>query len=343
MREKRENIFPVHRLDYKINELLDKFASNEVADAINKGFNSKVVIIDQEGPLTTAAYIKRNVTGYGQVTISSAFYQMLWVISEFVVKMTDYDILYNSITTEEERRQIINELENFIKNPSFIDRALSTLSITSMRDQYENTLGEMYQMLIDIEYKEKIFKKIELSYEIIRKELTSLEEVYQLNMDSHYGRLVNGVISYAMTFILLHELAHYINEYGLGRSKSNEEQRIREKEADDKAFDWVYSKCDKKERFTAFLGILTTFLCFILFNPQLKYSKDATHPSDIDRLYEYFNRIKDENEKYSKVLISFFSSWAKYFNISDFPSLNNNIQESTKILENYLRLKMTFD
>ena len=66
---------------------------------------------------------------------------------------------------------------------------------------------------------------------------------------------------------------------------------------------------------------------------------DGIHPSEEDRIITIYDIIKGDNPKYTILLVSLFTYWAKFHNIRNFPkdlqSTEKSINEIKSFLSNY--------
>jgi len=157
-----------------------------------------------------------------------------------------------------------------------------------------------------------------------------MEELHGYDMISDIGVRINGLYVYAMTFILLHEFSHH----SLGHDLQAEGSIDEEVAADYNAFGAIYNDLNDAEKQTAMLGILCSLVSLIFINTNL--SNDNIHPKPIDRIFEFFDLIKQDYPKLAGLLCHLFYSWAVYVHDDNFPKQQNSYDETLAKIKDYL-------
>ena len=145
-------------------------------------------------------------------------------------------------------------------------------------------------------------------------ELTNNKEFYidhfsEINIKTLYGERINSVYCFGICFILLHELSHF-------------------------SFWSIYSDISEDEGFSANCGILCALFSLLFLNPRME--SDGIHPSEDDRIIAIYNIIKGDTQKYTILLVSLFTYWAKFYNIRDFPKDLQSTEEPIDKIKSFL-------
>lgn len=134
-------------------------------------------------------------------------------------------------------------------------------------------------------------EKVDLIELICSKKMSEAEMdiVYSLDISSDSGVLTNSMYIYAMTFCLLHEFSHH----SLGQDFSKEASLEEEVAADQSSFWSMSSDLEGNLKLTAMYGTICSLVSILFINPKL--INDTTHPKPIEKIFEYYELIKDEN------------------------------------------------
>ena len=174
---------------------------------------------------------------------------------------------------------------------------------------------------------------INLLCELTDKEKFDINHFSKIDMKTPYAEKINSVYCFGICFILLHELSHF----SLGHIDRDSQSVQDEIEADLASFWSIYSDISEDKRFSAICGILCALFSLLFLNPTME--SDGIHPSEEDRIIAIYDSIKSDNPKYTILLVSLFTYWAKFHNIIDFPkdlqSTEKSINEIKSFLSNY--------
>lgn len=310
--------FPVYRLNEVISKTFEKTISLDIAQGIRDGLDSMIHFVDEQGgPLSTIAEIidkpilidKDEPKRY--VKISATYSQMLWMICSIVMRNHD------SVAINYEIEQMsIEEHNNFLRE----------LEIENAITRYERALLDqkvVFSESADILNKIEILSNRKLSDE-------EMEQLYTYDMTSDIGVRVNSLYVYAMSFILLHEFSHHslnhdFNHYG----------KIEEEEAaDHNAFWTLYSDLEGNERTTALLGILCALVSLIFADPSLE--DDGIHPLPVERIFYFYDIVKNECPKFAGLMCHLFYIWAVYVHDDNMPQLDGPYDDTLDIIKVYM-------
>ena len=284
---------------------------------IEDGLDPEIHIVDMEGgPIQDAAKISEISASLSpkykrKVTVSAAYMQILWIICNIALKNND---------------SIAIEID--VDNMSDKDRE------RYFRELSADTPSAKYQReLLD---KNGIFQesaeKVNMIEKIASKKLTDdeLESLYSFDIDSTSGLLTNGMYVYAMTFALLHEFSHH----SLDQDFSKEATLDEEVAADQSAFGSMYSDLKGEQKYTAMYGVICSLVSLLFINPEL--IDDGIHPKPVERIFEYYEFIKDENTKYAGLLCHLLYAWAVYTRDNDMPKLDRPYDELIYLMKDHL-------
>lgn len=310
--------FPVYSLNPRITEAISKIVSIGIAEGIKDGLDPQIHLVDETGgPLSTVAEINDispllSPNYRRQVTVSAAFMQILWIICDIALKNNDAIAVEVEVEkmTDEEKQEYYKELE--LNNP----------------------ISEYLKKLLD---KKQVFQdsaeKVDLIELILSKELSEeeMDTLYsRLDMSSETGILTNSMYTYAMAFCLLHEFSHH----SLGQDFNAEATIEDEVAADQEAFWSMYSDLDGKFKGTAMYGIICLLVSLIFVNKELK--DDKIHPLPVERIFDYYELIKDENPKYAGLLCHLLYTWAIFARDDDMPKWDRPYNEVLVLIKEHL-------
>ena len=313
--------FPVYRLNEKITKSINKIISLDISQGIRDGLDPMIHFTDEQGgPLSTIAKISEKTFILDEnepkryVTISAAYAQMLWMICSIVLRNHDSLAINSEVEkmTPSERIQFQQELatDNFI-----------TRYERSLLDQ-KKVFSESANILNSME--------ILSNRNLIDEEMEALYMSDMYDMTSDIGVRINSLYVYAMTFNLLHEFSHH----SLNHDFSSEGSLKEEEEADHNAFWAIFSDLEGNERKTALLGILCSLVSLIFINKSLE--DDGIHPLPIERIFTFYDIVKDEGSNFAGLLCHLFYIWAVYTHDVDMPRLEGTYNETIEIIKKYM-------
>ena len=309
--------FPVLSLNPNITDAISKIVSLGIADGIKEGLDPQIHLVDEEsGPISTVAEITEipvflNLDYKRKVSVSAAYMQVLWIICNIALKNNDAIAVEVEVDnmSPEEKEQFYKELEVDTPETRYLKTLLDKKAI--------------FQQSAD---------EVDLIKLICSKKLSEAEMdiVYQLDMTSDSGALTNNMYIYAMNFCLLHEFSHH----SLGQYFSKEATLEEEVAADQSAFWSMYSDLEGNLKLTAMYGIICSLVSLLFINPKL--IDDETHPKPIERIFEYYELIKDENPKYAGLLCHLIYTWAVYTRDNDMPIWDRPYNELIYLMKAHL-------
>lgn len=332
-RNESTTIFPIHRLNQRVTEKLSKIISADIPGNINKGLSNEIRLIDDGTNMTDLATIfKLPHTGETYVRISAAFMQYVWVLNDIAIKSIDFStkietcrefwvesLEYQQITADlakvpvEELKKQLPFLKDFDENHC-IDYLKQNLTLPNLTEYEEQNTNDTLLL-------RRLCKKGEKFTET---------DFANVNLDGNYEELVNGVYCYSIAFAILHELAHFT----LGHLEKENEMVEDERNADLYAFWSVFCDIDKKERFMAIAGILCLLFALLMLNPTME--EDNVHPREDRRIFEIYDNVKDENLKYTILLVGLFRIWACFNDVNGFPQVADDSSNSLQQIRNFL-------
>ena len=309
--------FPVIRLNKAIQEAMSHVVSIGIAVGIKDGLDPYIYMIDTEGgPVSTVAQIDEipailNSQYKHKVSVSVAYMQILWIICDIALNNNDVMAIENQIEemTPEEREQFYKELK------------VDTRETIYLRTLLDKT--EVFQ---------RSAQKADLVETIASKKLSEeeMDRVYSLDSESNTEIRADSMYVYGMAFCLLHEFSHHSLGHDISKDGSVEE----EIEADQAAFWSMYSDLDDNEKLTAMYGILCSLVSLLFINEKL--IDDGIHPLPVERIFDYYELIKDENPKYAGLLCHLFYIWAVVTRDNDMPKLHLPYNEMIYIIKEHL-------
>ena len=321
-------MYPIHKLDSNINAILQKIVSADIKTNVQKGLQHRIKFFDECSHITDVAYINGNGTN-AQVYLSSAFWQFLWLIDDIALKQVDFSIIHEECN--ENNIDILtykNSIEYLLQNPGVLN-VLSSRYCFDFNQHFEY-LKRTVQLLEKKEFEKSIKDDFNLACSLIDPSKTiNLDDFNIINMNGLYEQLVNSVSCYGISFILLHELSHF----ELGHLDKAEEMQD-EIDADYAAFWNIYNDLNDRELFSANVGILCALFSLLMLNPKME--EDSIHPKESDRIFSILDQISSDNYKYSVLVDKLFKIWAKYYNIQNFPHIDDNVDESLKQIRYFM-------
>ncbi len=326
-------IFPIHRLNQRVTEKLANIASADIRGNINKGLNNEIRLIDDGKSMTDMATIYKNsLTGETYVQLSAAFMQYVWLLNDIALKSIDLGIIQESCRdfgidyreypkfTAMIASMSNDELKKGFDFPEGVD-------VNRYLDYIKRTMSLQDPVL----YEKQINNETNLLQRLCKDGETFTEfDFADVNIDGGYEGLVNGVYCYSMAFAMLHEMYHF----ALGHLDKSDEEMEDERNADLGAFWAVFCDISDEERFTAIVGILCMLFALLMLNPTME--EDNIHPREDRRIFEIYDNVKDENPKYTVLLVRLFNIWAKVYGVNDFPVVADDSPNSLQMIRGFL-------
>lgn len=330
-------IYPIHKLDGNITAILQTIISADIQGCINKGLSNEIQFIDEGTSITCPAKIvpdKLNDCYY--VQLSAAYCQYLWLLCDIALKSIDLDIIL------QECKKIGGNIEDYktsvYKILDLPKEELSDLLKTYGKEIHFDQFYDYLKRSLSIIDTERTTKEQKMDYCLLlqlvdNSKAIDIERYYQIDLDGAYEAKVNAMYCFGITFVLLHELSHF----SLGHLNKYEEEENQELEADIAAFWNIYSSLAEAELFSANCGVLCVLLSLIFLNPNLSIDEDDCHPREDKRLFEIYDNIKEDNEKFALLIIHMFKLWKDFNDIKDFPELKDeNLEKAINSIKEFL-------
>ncbi len=335
--------YPIHKLDGNITAILQTIISADIPGCINKGLSNEIHFIEEGTSITNPAKIVPDILNGGYyVQLSVAYCQYLWLICDMALKSIDFEtISYECGKRGLDLKGYKAFLEEFISLPK--EMALEKLQ----KSGYNINPTQYYDYLkrsLSIIDTERLKKELEMDYCLLlpladKSKAIDIEKYYQINFDGAYEEKVNAMYCFGITFVLLHELSHFSLGH-ISVCESNKKKEMEEEmEADIAAFWNIYSSLTGPELFSANCGLLCVLFSFIFIflNPNLSIDEKDNHPREDKRLFEIYDNIKDDNEKFTLLIIHMFKLWKDFNGIQDFPELKNgNLEDAINSIKEFL-------
>lgn len=310
--------FPIYRLNEAVTNSLQNIISLDIAQGVQDGLDPMIHFVDEYGgPLSTIAEITERALVLEEneyrryVTVSATYSQILWMTCS--IAMRNHDSI--AINCEVEKM-----------TPEEKIKFQQELSIDSPITRYERELLD----------EEKVFSEsadmvntIELmSIRNLSEE--EMQKLYNYDMTSDIGIRINSLYVYAMSFGLLHEFSHHSLNHDFNKLGTLEE----EEEADHNAFWTLYSDLEGPDRKTALLGVLCSLVSLIFVNPSLE--DDGIHPLPIERIFYFYDIVKDESPNFAGLMCHLFYTWAVYTRDESMPKWNGPYDETIEEIRTYM-------
>ena len=328
-----QSLFPVQALNRNITEILKKITSAGILENVNKGLNNNIEFIDVGKAISNVAEINPINK---KVIISAAYCQYLWLMCSITIMEFDREVItkaceHSGISLKqflEDTMSIINKPKEQIKKELQL-KGYHNIDV----EKYIEYLKTTPELLEEKGYLRRREYYINLLCELTDKEKFDINHFSKIDMKTPYAERINSVYCFGICFILLHELSHF----SLGHLDKDAQSIQDEIDADFDSFWSIYSDISKDEKFSANCGILCALFSFLFRDPTMK--SDGIHPSEDDRIIAIYDIIKGDTPKYTILLVSLFTYWAKFHNIRDFPkdlqSTEKSINEIKSFLSNY--------
>lgn len=325
--------FPILALNSNITQLIKKIPSADILDNIKEGLNNEIRFIDQDCPISDVAKIvKSPMDGKSYVSLSAAYCQYLWLMCSIIIREIDL-----SVVMEECKRCGVT-LEQFIEGTKQAVSLSQEQVLEQIPLEYKGINIEQYidylkriPELLNIEEFCKLQKYyIKLLVELMEQETFNLGDFSAIDVNTPYGEKINSVYCFGICFILLHEASHF----ALGHLDKVSPAIQDEVEADFSSFGSIYSDISENEKFSANCGVLCALFSLLYLNPTIE--PDNIHPTEDERIFKVYECIKNDNPKYTVILVQFFKYWAEIYQIIDFPPNLQNTEDSVDRIKDFL-------
>ena len=303
--------FPVERILYKVQKELPKAQTVDLLKGFENGLQREINLVDQDGRVTTIA----EVTSSGRVTLSVAYCQFLLLLCYVGLTIHESIAVDSQLDSmsEEEKEQYHKELEYDTPETRYLREIPSLEEARSICP----ALIDKARPLLE----RRPLSKAEFS--------TICDDI---SYDSELATRANSLCVYGIIFILLHEASHVI----LGQNLNEEGTIAEEDAADHNAFWALYGDLEDKERNTALMGCICALASLLFFNPSL--TSDGVHPREDDRLFSFYDILKDEKSSYTEMLVFLLITWATVYaeDNPDFPKLEDSYIQTLERQRTYL-------
>ena len=289
--ENHNGVQPIRVLQHNITRDFENLSpeflklARELADngVLNPGIS---YFMDEEPIIYSNQHYKGQtpfVNQYGKIALHETFLSYIWIISYSMWVLYEeavYKPNYNLINGEK-----IHEID------------LTIIEKTKELFQYG--------------------KSLIVSYSSWDKEYLPNPEEYSDEEEYHILR-TNGIFTKAISFILCHEYAHIEKKHIqniLTREVSNDERKIFEKEADDRAIELMLSAKNGENDKTIDLGILMGLASMLFFKSDVEGG--AHHPDTDSRITNFLEKldIADDDNLWG-IASLFFKLWEEQFSLS---------------------------
>lgn len=293
--------FPVENIFHAVQENLPKMQTVDLLKGLENGLKNEIKLSDRDGAWSEVAEVKPD----GQVYLSVTSCQFLLLLCHIGL------IVHDSIAVASAVEHMTGvELEEY-KRELAIDCPL-TRFLKAIPD-YETAV--MYSSrLIDIA--RPLLTKVPLT----KKEFDVL--ITEVDYNHPFITRANSLCVYGIIFNLLHEASHVIMNHDLFKEGNVEEETA----ADHHAFWAMFNDLDGKEYNTAMMGCVCALVSLLFFNPTLE--PDGVHPREDDRLFAFYDILKEEKSSYTEMIVILLAAWAATFHIKDFPVLDGSYEET---------------
>lgn len=337
-------IFPIHRLNRKVTAKLEKIVSANIPGNINKGLRNELNLIDEGHNMTETARVdKDGLTGETYVTLSAAFMQYVWLLTDIALKSIDLGIIQKEFTRFGVNTRLYPMIVDAILTmPKEEIIELSNLPVDFDIDKFRDYLKRSKPLFDVKEHERKIKLNISLLARLTNEgEMFSEQDFAGIEMDGEYEVAVSGAYCYAITFAMLHELSHFelghLEMVEEALIESEKEKKEYERNADLNAFWSVFSDLDGREQYTGVIGVFCLLFALLMLNPTIE--EDHEHPREDQRIFEIYDQVKNDNPKYTVLLVRMFNMWAQFAGEAGFPQVNGDNEESLKRIREFLNTK----
>ncbi len=300
--------YPINLLHHSVMESLSR--TEIVRQAIKMGLKNNILLEESHNGQQVMAEISQE----GQVRLSSAFCQFLWNMSYAALIITDTSrILYELDQIGIDKDLFIKMIQGYSSKPE-VAFLLSELNAVPANQMIE--IGMECMEDTDLRSKE------------IQQKLEEIELI------SPISQRVSGIYMAGVSFVLLHELFHWVRGHFDGKLLPIEQ----EKEADNYAFDEILKTFNRSnaEKKTYALGTMCVLCSFFYLNPQ--FQNNGIYPYNDERLFAQYDKLNGIAEEAScSVVVHFLSLWSKWCRINNFPILKGNDYSDLKEIRLFLK------
>ena len=308
--------YPICRLNNNIIQILKKIVSSDIMGNINTGLENEIRMIDDGEHLTTIACVCPNpLNGHSKVTLSTAYCQFFWLIVDVAMKISDRCIIEESCSEFGiSLNDFMQQSEIIRKMPKDLLQMKLNISGGIKADQFIDYFNSIHEIL-DSSFWEQMESEYSHAKSILEKSsVIDFKAINNYDLNTKYHERVNSIYCYGIAFILLHELSHH----SLGHVLKQNINRVEDEGVADMSAFWsIYNDIIGEERFSANAAIMFVFFSFMELDPSLK--EDGIHPREDKRLFAIYDLIKDENKKYTDLLVRLLDFWAINNNVAGFP------------------------
>lgn len=293
--------FPVEYILHAVQASLPRMQTVGLQKGIELGLKNEIHLVDKDGAWTTMA----GVSPGGQVVLSVTYSQFLLLLCHVGL------IVHDSIAVASEVARMTDvELEQYKKELSLdcpLTRFLKDIPDYESAVKYSSQLIDIARpLLTDIPLNQGEFDAI----------------ITGVDYSSPLVTRANSLCVYGIDFILLHEASHVILAQDLTQAGNVEEETA----ADHNAFWSMWSDLEGKERNTAMMGCICSLASLLFYNPTLE--SDGVHPREDDRLFAFYDILKEEKSSYTEMIVILLAAWAATFQIDSFPFLCDSYEET---------------
>lgn len=325
-------MYPIQRLNIRITSILEDIKSADILGNVNRGLQNQIEFIDEDSHITdVCTIVKSPLDGLCRVKLSVAFCQFFWLICDYCLKEIDFSIIKEectkySISLQDYKQYVENILQNPMQSTPNLMQVFPNISVKHYTDYLHRTI----QLLDQSNFELSQSKDLEMAASLLIAEKTiDANAINKLNIDGPYEQKVNAVYCFGIAFVLLHELSHY----DLGHMETTTLERVQEEDADLAAFWGIYNDIDDNRHFTANIGILCMIFSLLMLNSKME--EDGIHPREDQRIFMIYDNIKDEDPKYTVLMIRIFKIWSAFTNRQDFPIVNDDSEKSLQQIREY--------
>ena len=291
--------FPVEYMLHVVQASLPRMQTVDLLKGFELGLKNEIQLVDRDGAWTTMA----GVSPSGQVVLSVTYSQFLLLLCHVGL------IVHDRIAVASEVARMTDvELEQY-KRELTVDCPL-TRFLKDIPD-YDTAVRYSAQLI-------NIAKPLLTAVPITDGEYDAV--INGVDYGSPLVTRANSLCIYGIDFILLHEASHVI----LGQDLSQEGNVEEETAADHHAFWSMFSDLDGKERNTAMMGCICALVSLLFYNPTLE--PDGVHPREDNRLFAFYDILKEEKSSYTEMIVILLAAWAATFHVEGFPVLEGSYE-----------------
>ena len=306
--------YPVNKLNRNITHFLNDVVSADILGSVGTGLKSQIELIDDGDHITDFASIVYNsLDKTSSVRLSMAYGQFLWLLCDVALKILDRNVIVDECA------------KNGISLQTFLESTIHARQMTESQitpylppsahvscQGYMSYLALVPQLLAD-DFWQKMEQEYAAAMSLMYPDTpVHADYIKSINISGPYEERTNSVYCYAIAFLLLHEQAHHALQHMNKVTDAQDEEN-----ADMTAFWSIYVDINDDRRISANAAIMCAFFSFLVYDPQQKMLND--HPADYRRLFNVYDMIRDENPKYTQLLVGLLDFWAKTNSIKNYP------------------------